>query len=277
MIKQMYKYVRKPKTVPYVMAVSQQKPMENLPMGIHVTDYLCCFMTNKQFTSVHSCIEVISQNQLTYKKSVVNSIETGTKYLDEIICEYQKKLFQLELCVSDMNASRPKVNIDPVDKLQNMITNRLDQEKNKLIKMELSIMNFMMKIFQDELVIKTLEILDDRKAGHKLSLNSVVSLISATQTLPETLPETEPKTLPETEPKTLPETLPEIDLKTLPEIDLKTLPEIDLKTLPEIDMETLPETEPNIPDKKIENKNHDIKENDPILNNTTDIQHGNIQ
>lgn len=147
-INEVYRYVKKST---YVISVSHTISNRTI-LGSNVTDYLCYHMTNKQLTSIQSCINLISQSQLTYANTVNNSVRIGLSKMNEIVNSYTNNLLFLEsyvdlIMLGSKSGVRAGLIPNSVEQLKTSICEKLDREKDRLINIELIILSQMIHFY----------------------------------------------------------------------------------------------------------------------------------
>jgi len=128
-----------------------------------VTDHHCFRLTNKQFKSVYECISMIHDVQTSHKKIISDALEMAKAEMNDMIEGYRSQLLAIELLnvqpflklktetkrsksVSLKNFSKKILNENPIDELKELILTKLDNEKNKLVSVELELTKSMIEM-----------------------------------------------------------------------------------------------------------------------------------
>jgi hypothetical protein len=163
MTKQIYSHI---KNSLYTVAIIE-KPINLIEDEKSVADCLSFVFLNKQYMSVYGCIEQISHIQTSYRKKITQAIQEGLESLNQISKRYEQQILNLEFDSMDLGSEyiQQKERTNIFDRLENLLMERLDSEKNKLIQMELAMAKGIANIISNSSVIKAIEIYKGIKTG----------------------------------------------------------------------------------------------------------------
>jgi hypothetical protein len=168
-IKNTYKYS---KNGVYTVSVSQINPLKNEAHppennSSEINNYHCFRLTNRQFKSVYNCIEMIRRIQTSYRLKITQSIKIGVKELYCVIDDYKMRVTNLELLnippiIPKRNSPKTK---NSIEELKDIMISKLDNEKTKLINMELVLLKSMVDMTLNQNTIEALKFYEKNKEG----------------------------------------------------------------------------------------------------------------
>ena len=154
-----------------------------------ITDYHCFRLTNKQFKSVYECISMIHDVQTSHKRMISDALGMAKNEMIEIIDSYRSQLLAIEMLntqpilksksdsmngkrrsksVSLKNFSKKILNEHPIDELKELILTKLDNEKNKLVGIELDLTKSMIEMTLNPKTIEAIRSYEKNNSENKL-------------------------------------------------------------------------------------------------------------
>ena len=124
------KYLFNRKNFPYITSIDAPVlPSHEAISIIPLTNIL----SNKSFTGITSCIDFIHETQQALKMTIQKGIDMGNNILQNIMEHNRKKLFDLQMCMTEMNDIRFNTGSSSTessfDKLKQLLLRRITKER----------------------------------------------------------------------------------------------------------------------------------------------------
>lgn len=126
--KYIIKYMLLRKDFPYIATIIQLPHIAREP--------LIAILSNNKYYGITNCIDYISQNQNSFRKTIEENIILGKKVMTNNIDNYRNKILKLKMCIADYDdpSFKPqiKTNNALVENLKYLMLRKLEKERKFL-------------------------------------------------------------------------------------------------------------------------------------------------